>query len=122
MLGNPTVRLSLAVQTLCMGILFTMLSMVQPVYDITFGRADSFPFCFAAVAVVSASASFLNAVFVVRLGMRRIVTWSLGLQIVLARPGQLRTSDHRVRASTPRGPRTLQALALGGPQGPWRFL
>lgn len=84
MLGNPTVRLSLAVQALCMGILFTMLAMVQPVYDITFGRAESFPYWFAAVAVVSASASFLNAAFVVRLGMRRIVTWSLGVQIVLA--------------------------------------
>ncbi|TNF65108.1 MAG: MFS transporter [Rhodobacteraceae bacterium] len=84
MLGNPTVRLSIAAQSLCMGILFAMLSVVQPAYDVIFGRADSFPMWFAGVAVVSASASFLNAVLVVRLGMRRIVTWSLGLQIVMA--------------------------------------
>ena len=84
MIANPTVRLSIAAQSLCMALLFSMLSMVQPIYDITFGRADSFPWWFAGVAAVSASASFLNAMIVVRLGMRRIVTWSLGVQIVLA--------------------------------------
>lgn len=84
MFRNPTVRLSIAVQALCMGILFTMLILVQPVYDVVFDRANSFPFWFGAVALVSGSASLLNAVVVVRLGMRRLVTWSLGAQIVLS--------------------------------------
>ncbi len=84
LLTHPTVRLSILVQTLCLGILFTMLTMVQPVYDVIFDRADSFPFWFAAVALVSGSASLLNAAIVVRIGMRRIVTWSLGAQIVLS--------------------------------------
>ncbi|UWQ85372.1 multidrug effflux MFS transporter [Leisingera caerulea] len=82
MLGHPTVRLSIMVQTLCLGMLFTMLTMVQPVYDVIFGRADSFPFWFGFVALMAGTASLLNAAIVVRVGMRRIVTWSLAVQIV----------------------------------------
>jgi len=82
--ANPTVRISILVQSLCMGTLLTMLTMVQPVYDVVFDRADSFPFWFGAVALVSGSASILNAALVVRVGMRRMVTWSLGAQIVLS--------------------------------------
>lgn len=83
MLTHPTVRLSIMVQTLCMGLLFTMLTMVQPVYDVVHDRAESFPFWFGFVALVSGSASLLNAAMVVRVGMRRIVTWGLGSQIVI---------------------------------------
>jgi MFS transporter, DHA1 family, multidrug resistance protein len=81
MLAHPTVRLSIAVQTLSLGMLFSMLIMVQPIYDMIFDRADSFPFWFGAVALVSGSASLLNAAVVVRLGMRRMVTWSMAAQI-----------------------------------------
>jgi DHA1 family bicyclomycin/chloramphenicol resistance-like MFS transporter len=84
MFGHTTVRLSILVQSISLGILFTMLTMVQPVYDIVFDRADSFPLWFGGVALVSGSASLLNAVVVVRIGMRRIVTWSLGVQIILS--------------------------------------
>ncbi len=83
MLAHPTVRLSIMVQTLCMGLLFTMLTMVQPVYDIIHDRAESFPFWFGFVALISGSASLLNAAIVVRIGMRRIVTWALGGQIII---------------------------------------
>ncbi|WP_146345409.1 multidrug effflux MFS transporter [Falsiphaeobacter marinintestinus] len=81
---HPTVRLSIMVQTLAMGILFTMLTMVQPVYDVIFDKAESFPFIFGAVALVSGTSSLLNAKLVIRLGMRRIVSWSLASQIVLS--------------------------------------
>lgn len=84
MFANPTVRLSIIVQTLCLAILFSLLTMVQPVYDVIFDRAESFPFWFGAVAIVSGSASVLNALLVVRVGMRRMVTWSLGAQVVLS--------------------------------------
>lgn len=84
MVQHPTVRLSILVQTLCLAILFTMITMVQPIYDIIFDRADSFPFWFSLVALMSGSASVLNASVVVRIGMRRIVTWSLAGQIVLS--------------------------------------
>lgn len=83
MLAHPTVRLSIMVQTLSLSMLFTMLIMVQPIYEAIFDRADSFPFWFGAVALVSGSASLLNAAVVVRIGMRRIVTWSFGAQICL---------------------------------------
>ncbi len=83
MLAHPTVRLSILVQTLCMGLLFTMLTMVQPVFDVIHDRADSFPFWFGFIALISGSASLLNAALVVRLGMRRIVTWALGAQILI---------------------------------------
>ncbi len=83
MFAHPTVRLSIFVQTLCMGMLFTMLIMVQPVYDVIHNRADSFPFWFGFVALMSGSASLLNAALVVRVGMRRMVTWALGGQILI---------------------------------------
>jgi DHA1 family bicyclomycin/chloramphenicol resistance-like MFS transporter len=84
MFENQTVRLSILVQTLCLAVLFSMLTMVQPVYDVIFDRAESFPFWFGAVALASGTASILNAVLVVRLGMRRMVTWSLGIMIILS--------------------------------------
>lgn len=84
MLGHPTVRLSILVQCLCLGMLFTLLSQVQPVYDVIFGNADSFPFWFGAVALISGGASILNAAIVGRVGMRRMVTWSLAAQIVVS--------------------------------------
>ena len=55
MFAHPTVRLSILVQTLVMGALFTMLTMVQPVYDVIFDRGDSFPFWFGLVALFSGS-------------------------------------------------------------------
>ncbi len=84
MFAHPAVRLSIMVQTLALSILFTMLVMVQPVFEVIFDRAASFPLWFAAVALVSGSASLLNAVVVVRIGMRRIVTWTFGAQIALS--------------------------------------
>jgi DHA1 family bicyclomycin/chloramphenicol resistance-like MFS transporter len=84
MVRHPTVRLSILVQCLSMGMLFTMLTMVQPVFDIVYGRGDDFPFWFAAVAVIAGSANILNAALVVRVGMRRMVTWSLGIQVLLS--------------------------------------
>ena len=83
MFAHPAVRLSILVQTLSMGILFTLLIMVQPVFDIIFGRAESFPLWFGFVSLVAGSASLLNAAIVVRIGMRRIVTWSMAVQIGL---------------------------------------
>ncbi|SDW35767.1 MFS transporter, DHA1 family, bicyclomycin/chloramphenicol resistance protein [Ruegeria halocynthiae] len=83
MLTHPTVRLSILVQTLCMGLLFTMLTMVQPIFDVVHDRAESFPFWFGVVALISGSASLLNAALVVRVGMRRMVTWALGGQILI---------------------------------------
>lgn len=84
MLVHPTVRLSIVVQTLMMSILFSVLIMVQPIFDVTFDRADSFPIWFGAIAVASGISSLLNAAIVGRFGMRRLVTWALGVQVAIS--------------------------------------
>ena len=84
MLTHPTVKLSVLAQVFCYGTLFVTISLVQPVFDIVFGRAGSFPLWFGAMAVVAASASFLNATLVIRLGMRRLATAALAMQTTLS--------------------------------------
>ncbi|PIE12742.1 MAG: multidrug MFS transporter [Rhodobacterales bacterium] len=84
MMRIPSVRISISVQTLCYAILFGMLSSVQPVYDQSFGRGESFHLWFGLVAVISGTASVINAMLVVRLGMRRLVTAALFSQLVIS--------------------------------------
>ena len=82
--ANPAVRVSIAVQTLIFGMLFSMLSSVQQIYDITFARGDQFPMWFGGVALVSGTAGFLNAALVVHVGMRRLVSISLISQVIIS--------------------------------------
>ena len=81
--SNPMVCLSIMVQTLAMAILFATLMLVQPIYDQVYDRAASFPFWFGVIAIVSGTSSLLNALLVVRYGMQRLVTITLGAQIIL---------------------------------------
>lgn len=83
-LSHASVRISILVQALCYGMLFSMLSSVQQVYDVSFGRGDSFPLWFGACAIIAGTSSFLNAALVMRLGMRFLVTTMLATQIVLS--------------------------------------
>ena len=89
--GNPVVRLSIIVQTLAMAMLIGMLLLVQQIYAGPYGRGATFAYWFGATALISASASWINAVLVVRLGMRRLVTWALAAQIILS--GTILTFD-----------------------------
>ncbi|SDY26737.1 MFS transporter [Citreimonas salinaria] len=82
-LRHPVVRIALIVQALSFGMLFSVLSSVQPIYD-AFGRADSFPLWFGGIAIVASSASVLNAALVMRLGMRVLITAMLTVQVVLS--------------------------------------
>lgn len=84
MFANTTVRLSIYVQALMLMILFCVLTMVQPIFDVTFDRVDSFPLWFGAIAMLSGAASLLNAAIVGRYGMRRLVTWALYAQVVVS--------------------------------------
>ena len=79
---HPVVRMSILVQTLLFAGLFGFLSTIQQIFDQSFGRASEFPLWFAAIALISGSASLLNAALVVRLGMRRMVRTALAVQIV----------------------------------------
>lgn len=84
MFANPTVRLSIIVQTLVMSMLFTLLMLIQPIYAQVFDRLETFHIWFGVIALTSASASFLNAMMVERFGMRRLVTVALAAQILLS--------------------------------------
>lgn len=84
MLTHPSSALSILVLSLCFGMMFTMLAMVQPLYDLVYDRADSFPLWYALVALVSGLASLFNAVLVVRVGMRPMIMGTLAFQIVLS--------------------------------------
>lgn len=76
-LSHPVVIISTAMQTLFLAGLFATLSATQPIFDVTFGRADEFPVWFALIALCSASAAFLNARLVMRVGMRGMISRSL---------------------------------------------
>ncbi len=84
MWAYPVVRTSIAVQSLIFGGLLAMISSVQPVYDITFGRGDSFHIWFGVVAIFSGTASLLNAKLVMVWGMRYLVTVAVIVQMVFA--------------------------------------
>ncbi|WP_246594338.1 multidrug effflux MFS transporter [Mameliella sediminis] len=83
-MSYPVVRLSIAVQSCVFGMLFATISSVQQIYEISFDKGDSFPLWFGVVAILSASGSVLNAMLVVRIGMRRLVSIMLAVQIVLS--------------------------------------
>ncbi|MCK4712987.1 MAG: multidrug effflux MFS transporter [Marinosulfonomonas sp.] len=83
-LSNHVVRITLLVQTMVFGALFGMLSSVQQVFDITFGQGANFPLWFGAVALVSGTASIVNASLVMRLGMRLLIRVTLVVQILLS--------------------------------------
>lgn len=82
--SHASVRISILVQSLAMAMLFTMLMLVQPIYYEVYDRAESFPYWFGGVALLSGSASLLNAMLVGRFGMRRLVSVTLTLQIILS--------------------------------------
>ncbi|MBY6200313.1 multidrug effflux MFS transporter [Maritalea mobilis] len=76
-LANRQMQLSILVQTFVFGALFGTLSSVQQVFDLTYGRGESFPFWFAFIALLSAPAAPTNARLVIRLGMRPMIRTAL---------------------------------------------
>lgn len=83
-LGMRVAQVSIAIQSLLFGALFGMLSQIQSLFDQTFGRAETFPYWFATIALISGTASLANAQLVIRLGMRRMVKTALSAQVVLS--------------------------------------
>lgn len=82
--ANPAVRISIFVQAIAMSMLFCTLMLIQPIYYEVYDRAESFPYWFALVALLAGSGSIVNAMLVVRLGMRTLVNAMLGAQIILS--------------------------------------
>ena len=82
--ANPTARLSTFVQTLSLGMLFSVLSSTQQVFDQTYGQGHTFHYWFGGIAVLASSASIVNARLVVRLGMRKIIKAMFVAQMALS--------------------------------------
>jgi len=81
-LGNRVVVLAILVLTLGFSQMFAYLSSVQQIFDITYGRGETFPLYFAGIALVAGSSGFLNALLVRRLGMRRLASAAFRAQLV----------------------------------------
>lgn len=82
MLSIAMVRQSILVQTMCFGMLFSSITMIQQIFDLTFEKSTSFTFWFFAMALCVAAANMLNAALVVRFGMWRMVTGVLAAMIL----------------------------------------
>jgi MFS transporter, DHA1 family, multidrug resistance protein len=83
-LTNRTALISIAAQSMVFGCLFGTLSSIQPLFEKTFGLADSFPAWFALIALFSACASLTNALLVRRLGMVRVIVAVFSAMIVVS--------------------------------------
>jgi len=80
-LGHARVRLYLAALTCAFAGMFVWISSVALIFDVTYGRAAEFPWWFALVALLSAPAALMNARFVMRLGMQRLILLGLAAQL-----------------------------------------
>ncbi|NDR58719.1 multidrug effflux MFS transporter [Aliiruegeria sabulilitoris] len=83
-LSMRVVIVAIIVQVLTYGTLFSMISSVLQIFDITYGRGEHFHFWFAGVALLAASSGFLNAKLVNHLGMRFMINAMLVAQITLS--------------------------------------
>lgn len=75
--------LSTACQALTAGALFANLSSMQGIFDQYFDRGPSFPLWFTVIALCAMSGSAINARFVVRLGMRKMLRTAYKVQMGL---------------------------------------
>ena len=82
--ANRQVFLAICAQTLIYAMLFTTLMSSQQIFDQSFDLGASYPLWFGLCAAISASASLLNAAIVLRIGMQRVVAWSLAIQILIS--------------------------------------
>ncbi|MBW7057187.1 multidrug effflux MFS transporter [Paracoccus bogoriensis] len=83
-LSDRQVMLATLVLTLGFGQMFALLSSAQQLFGETYGRGEDFPLWFAAMALLSGTATILNARFVMRFGMRRIAGWAYQMQTVVS--------------------------------------
>ena len=83
-LSNKVMRITIMVQTLILASLFALLSSVQQIFDVTFDQGDNFPLWFGGLALISGTASLVNATLVVRVGMRMLIRITLFVQIILS--------------------------------------
>ena len=83
MMTLPMVRHSIFVQTLVFTLLCSAISLIQPTFDLIFERGDQFAIFFFAVGAFCASSSLVNAIFVMRYGMRAIISLAIAITLGL---------------------------------------
>ncbi|GAA3875572.1 multidrug effflux MFS transporter [Celeribacter arenosi] len=83
-LSNPTVRIYITVLTLGFAQMFALISTTQQIYADVFDKGDVFTIWFAATALLSGTGTVLNAVMVMRFGMRRIAIAAYGAQTIIS--------------------------------------
>jgi DHA1 family bicyclomycin/chloramphenicol resistance-like MFS transporter len=83
LLRSRMALLSTACQALTAGALFANLSSMQGIFEQEFDMATSFPLWFTVIALCAMSGSAINARFVVRLGMRKMVRRAYLFQVIL---------------------------------------
>lgn len=83
-LADRQVRLITMVMTLGLGQMFALLSSAQQLFSDVYAKGDNFPAWFALMALLSGTGTILNARYVLRLGMRRIVSATYLMQVVVS--------------------------------------
>lgn len=81
-LRDRDVRICTATIALGFGQMFALLSSAQQLFGETYGLGARFPLWFAAMALLSAAGTVINARLVMRLGMRRIASSAYALQVL----------------------------------------
>ncbi|MEE9389510.1 MAG: MFS transporter [Paracoccaceae bacterium] len=81
---NPQVVLHTAIMSLGFATLVAQLSSTLQIYAETFDRLASFPVWFGLTALLAMPATILNAMLVVRVGMRQMVRFAFAIQSVVS--------------------------------------
>lgn len=83
-MSDREIVLATIVMTLGFGQMFALLSSAQQLFGEAYGKGAQFPLWFAALALLSASGTVLNARLVMTVGMRRMARGAYLMQIVAA--------------------------------------
>ena len=83
-LSHPLILIAVITLVFAYSILFVGIFLIQPVFERVFGRPESFPYWFAAIALLAASSSYVNARLVRRLGMRMLTNIAFRTQVGLS--------------------------------------
>ena len=83
-LSHPLILSAVITLVFAYSILFVGIFLIQPVFERVFGRPETFPYWFAAIALLAASSSYVNARLVRRLGMRMLTNIAFRTQVGLS--------------------------------------
>lgn len=83
-LSHPLILSAVITLVFAYSILFVGIFLIQPVFERVYGRPETFPYWFAAIALLAASSSYVNARLVRRLGMRMLTNIAFRTQVGLS--------------------------------------